>query len=180
MPEYPHGRWAHLERRRPILDLTSRAELAAGDIGVRSALARGLGSVSSGWTARARVGRAFCAGIGAALVIEGAETHQPRSPDLSSRNRFFICLRAPGHPNGFWASEASSFFRAVAGERGERFHPETVCHGFLRELRSVLSSQALTRNGQQSCAASAEGGGHQNPGGVPHGGYHPAFFASHQ
>ena len=42
------GRWAHLERRRPILDLPSPAELAAWDIGVHSALARGLGSVSSG------------------------------------------------------------------------------------------------------------------------------------
>ena len=124
------GRWAHLERHRPILDLTSPADLAAWDIGVHSALARGLGSASSGWTARARVGRAFRAGVGAALVIEGAETHQPRSPDISSRSRFFVCLRAPGYPDGFWTSEAARFFRLVAGERGQRFHPEVVCHAF--------------------------------------------------
>ena len=124
------GRWAHLERHKGILTCTTPAELAAWDIGVHSELARGLGNAGSSRTARVRIGRAFRAGLGAALVVEGAETQRPRSLALTTRNRFFVCLWAPGHPDGFWRTQASVFFRAVAGPDGQRIHPEAVWHGF--------------------------------------------------
>ena len=116
------GRWAHLERHKGILTCTTPAELAAWDIGVHSELARGLGNAGSSRTARVRIGRAFRAGLGAALVVEGAETQQPRFLALTTRNRFFV-------PLGAWASRRL-LEKAVAGPDGQRIHPEAVWHGF--------------------------------------------------
>ena len=83
---------AQLEQWSFVLDLSTPAELGALELGPHWDLARGL-SADRDWTAQARVGRAFRAGVGARAVLEGLHPLQPASPALPTlRNRFYVCV----------------------------------------------------------------------------------------
>ena len=121
---------AQLKRWTFVLDITAPSALAELDLGRHWELARGLGA-DQGWSARARVGRAFRAGVGALVVLEGLHRYQPSSPPLPTlRNRFYVCVRCSRYPDGFITQSATTFFRLVAGPNNQRFEESSISHAF--------------------------------------------------
>ena len=126
-PREPEGSNA---ARLAVLDLTTAQELETYDLGHLASLGRTLGNAGPGWTGRARIARAFRAGVSAALVLSGPVEYQSSSAPLNQRNRYYICLRTSSRPNGFWTLSSSTFFAEVRGPSGERFGHDVVSHAF--------------------------------------------------
>eukprot|EP00438_Fugacium_kawagutii_P023417 Skav216600 [mRNA] locus=scaffold2855:201999:204292:+ [translate_table: standard] len=63
-----------------------------------------LRSTNAEWPARARLGRAFRAGVEARIRLEGQFCNNS-SEGIPFRTFYYICLRAPGYPEGFWTSD---------------------------------------------------------------------------
>ena len=80
------------------------------------------------WTPRARLHRAFRAGVATGLRLSG-ETCCGSSPGVPYQNTIYICLRCARHPSGFWTSEYSTYLREIGGERGLKA-PDSHSHGF--------------------------------------------------
>ena len=121
---------AQLERWAFVFEITSPSGLAELDLGRHWDLARGLGA-DQRWSARARVGRAFRAGVGALAVVEGLHRYQPSSPPLPTlRNRYYVCVRCTRHPDGFITQSATTFVRLVAGPNRQRFEEFAISHAF--------------------------------------------------
>ena len=59
------------------------------------------------WTPRARIGRAFRAGISAHLVLQGLFDKQAQTPGFSVRvrNRVYVVARCRQFPGGFYTKE---------------------------------------------------------------------------
>ena len=119
-----------LEDDLRVLDLSSPTELGALDLGHLNSLAASLGACSGGWTARARLGRAYRAGVSARLVVQGRFDYQQASATLDVRNKFYVCLRCSKRPSGFWTSSARTYFTNISGPSGEKFCPTSVSHAF--------------------------------------------------
>ena len=121
---------AQLERWAVVFEITSPSGLAELDLGRHWDLARGLGA-DQRWSARARVGRAFRAGVGALAVVEGLHRYQPSSPPLPTlRNGYYVCVRCTRHPDGFITQSATTFVRLVAGPNRQRFEEFAISHVF--------------------------------------------------
>ncbi len=80
------------------------------------------------WTAAARIGRAFKAGVGARLRLEGQLVEGVTEP-TPFRSTYYLCLVAPLYPQGFWTPDYTSYIDRVLGPGGE-FHPDSISHGF--------------------------------------------------
>ena len=89
-----------------------------------------LRAVDREWTAAARAGRAFRAGVLAARRLEGAYLHQT-SLGIPFKNSYYIALRGAGGRSGFWTTSYLEFLNQVRlhPHRSE-LAPEAVCHGF--------------------------------------------------
>lgn len=85
-------------------------------------------SLHSEWTAQARVGRAFKAGVIARLRLDGQLSGES-SEGVPFRSTWYIALRAPGFPQGFWTQDYTRYIALVADTR-RGFYPEGVSHGF--------------------------------------------------
>lgn len=82
------------------------------------------------WTARARVGRAFRAGVIAGRRLAG-EYLEHTSPAIPNRNTVYIVLRGkPGSrgEQGFWTTDYSTYIQGV--QAGGDFHRDSVSHAF--------------------------------------------------
>eukprot|EP00438_Fugacium_kawagutii_P033911 Skav205522 [mRNA] locus=scaffold4253:28063:28686:+ [translate_table: standard] len=80
------------------------------------------------WPARARLGRAFRAGIEARLRLEGQ--YLPNSAEaIPFRTYCYICLRTPGYPEGFWTADYNIYIERVLDGNRE-FHSDSISHGF--------------------------------------------------
>ena len=84
--------------------------LSALQLGSLEHLADSLGS-SGAWDGRARIARAYRAGVSAKGVIEGEVAFPVASPKIEIKNKFYICLRSSAFPQGFVATSYRDFLR---------------------------------------------------------------------
>lgn len=90
---------------------------------------RGSGTGSE-WTAQARIGRAFRAGVVARQQIAGIY-QSGTSPAIPFRNTIYIVLRDRVGGQAFWTHSYGSYGAAVQDPSGrESFHQESVSHAF--------------------------------------------------
>lgn len=74
-----------------------------------------------------KVGQSFPCWREARLRLEGQ--FNPNSAEsIPFRNYCYICLRAPGYPEGFWTSDYSIYAERVL-DRGNEFHASSIRHG---------------------------------------------------
>ena len=86
------------------------------------------------WTASARIGRAFRAGVIARLHLDGEILGTDcASPSVPYRNSYYIVLRGPDNSPGFWTCSYSIYASRVFVEergRGLVFETTSVSHAF--------------------------------------------------
>ncbi|CAE7254443.1 unnamed protein product [Symbiodinium sp. CCMP2592] len=112
-----------------FLEATSPAELEGLRLGPFCRLGRGLGVVGS-WTQRARIARAYRAGLSAGARLRGERDWIVSSPALPLRNRIYIVLRCDSQPEGFVTERFRTFELYVRRDRQGRLEPWCICHGF--------------------------------------------------
>lgn len=105
------------------------AERAALDLGFLDFLVRRLTASDSHWTARARIGRAFRAGVVAHNLLAGGSPEAP-SPSIPFRNTIYVILRSPSLPGGGWTTDYRRFIGQCGGNSTRDFDDSTVCHSF--------------------------------------------------
>eukprot|EP00438_Fugacium_kawagutii_P029139 Skav202633 [mRNA] locus=scaffold1259:37280:43123:+ [translate_table: standard] len=115
--------------------LIDRASQASGSValgqlplGFLDHLLPRLRSSNTVWTANARVGRAFRAGIGARLRLEG-EHIELASEAVPFRSVYYLVLRCPSHPGGFWTGDYIKYVELVTDSL-RVFLASSVSHGF--------------------------------------------------
>lgn len=84
------------------------------------------------WTPRARLARAFRAGVIARRHLNG-EYQTGTSPGIPFRNSLYITLREAGNDTtGFWTTSYSAYARRVGrlNPTNGTFHPDSVSHAF--------------------------------------------------
>lgn len=84
------------------------------------------------WTPRARLARAFRAGVIARRHLEG-EFQTGTSPAIPFRNSLYIALREAGNDTtGFWTTSYSAYTRRVGrlNPTNGAFHPDSISHAF--------------------------------------------------
>lgn len=95
-----------------------------------------LRGADSTWTPAARIGRAFAAGVAARLRLEGELLHHS-TESTPFRVSCYICLRAPGFPDGFWTLDYNIYAQHVLDSRGE-FHRTSISHGFATQVEAEV------------------------------------------
>ena len=115
---------------RAALAARSAADLRALELPFLDYLRPRLTGASPEWTPQARLARAFAAGFAAALRLEG-ETHNHSSLGTTFRNSFYIVLRAPRHPEGFWTPNYGLYIAEVGpSSPASDFHHTSASHAF--------------------------------------------------
>ena len=83
------------------------------------------------WNPRARVARAFRAGLVARLRLNGVYSGEA-SPGIPFRNSYYVVLRCLDLPHGFWTNNYQTYHIEVS--RGalanQDFHPDSVSQAF--------------------------------------------------
>ena len=87
-----------------------------------------LRSGAPGWSPKARIARAFRAGVLAGKRLSG-DTPEESSPSIPLRNIYYICLRSAGGAPGFWTCDYGGYIRAVGSAEGG-FDSRSVSHSF--------------------------------------------------
>eukprot|EP00439_Symbiodinium_sp_Y106_P006048 s5662_g1.t1 len=99
-----------------FLAVATPEELEALRLGPYCRLARGLGTVGS-WTPRARIARAYRAGVSAGFRLRGDREYIVSSPALPLRNRLYVVLRCDARPQGFFTDRFRTFEENVRRDR---------------------------------------------------------------
>lgn len=129
--EDPHHISFDLEEQ--VLAAETAAQLSALPLGFLQHLTARLRGSDRIWTPRARIGRAFRAGVAAYRRFNG-EYQTESSPGIPFRNQIYIILRSPNHPLGGWTSDYSLFIQSVQASTGQGFHRDSVCHSFPSQI----------------------------------------------
>ena len=103
--------------------------LSALQLGSLEHLADSLGSAGA-WDGRARIARAYRAGVSAKEVIEGEVAFPVASPKIEIKNKFYVCLRSSAFPQGFVATSYRDFLRGCPKEPSGRLEAGSVSHAF--------------------------------------------------
>ena len=128
------------EEHLALLRSTTAEEFATFDLAVLRPLCRNLRSPDQRWTARARIARAFRAGLSARNRLDGVWGEgTPASPAIPFRNRYYIVLRGPGDGAAFWTTEGRLFLARVQGPDGAAFADGVVC----QSLPSLAEADAF-------------------------------------
>ena len=85
--------------------------------------------VGAEWTAQARIGRAFRAGVVARRQLAG-EIQSGASPSSPQRNTVYVVLRDRTGGRPFWGHQYHLFIAAVQDHSQRGFHQNAVCHAF--------------------------------------------------
>ena len=81
------------------------------------------------WTPKARLARAFRAGVIARRQLDNS-FQSGTSPGIPYRNSVYVCLREPGNVVvGFWTTSFAVYIRRTRGHHQD-FHPDCVSHAF--------------------------------------------------
>ncbi|CAE7699934.1 unnamed protein product [Symbiodinium sp. CCMP2592] len=110
-------------------------------------LARRLTGAGGEWSGAARVARAYRAGVGAKrfLAGDGSKIWSPQTSGL--RNVYYVVLRAPNHPDGFWTRSFSIYSEAVQARYGPKgsFDKESASHAFATQAEAMAGTAAVRR-----------------------------------
>ena len=87
-------------------------------------------SDSGSWSGKARVARAYRAGLSAAAVLRGDRGAPVTSPKLEFKNQYYLCLRSAAYPQGFVAQTYHQFLRGCPKDRHGRLESGSVSHAF--------------------------------------------------
>ena len=79
------------------------------------------------WTGKARVARAYRAGLSAAEVLRGDRGAPVTSPKLELKNRYYICLRSQAYPAGFVTQHYEGLPQGQSGSLGKRLYQPRLC-----------------------------------------------------
>ena len=111
------------------LRASTASELSGLPLDFLSPLARQLRGSDLTWTPRARIARAFKAGVLGALRLAG-ETSNQSSIRIPYRNTFYVVLRSPRARNGGWTNDYGIYIRAVSPLQSRQlsFDPTSVSH----------------------------------------------------
>ena len=112
-----------------FIEADSAAALEALDLGPHESFTRNIAAVP-GWTARARIARAYRAGLSAAAVLSGKQSYQSSSLGLPVKNRIYVVLRCAARPAGFVCENYRTFISLVPKDSGGRLERSAVCHAF--------------------------------------------------
>ena len=96
------------------------------------------------WTPRARLARAFRAGVSAARVCRGAFHRQAKSPSIPFDNFIYVVLDCPKFPGGFCTTSFALYIELVTGE-GADFDPTSVSHSFPTCVETIAFLQGAQR-----------------------------------
>ena len=107
------------------LEATSALAFAALPVPQVDLLERQLRGSHSTWTSRARLGRAFRAGVAARERLLGREC-AIASPTIPFQNSIYIVLRCNSYPQGFWTSSNRAYIEVVGDRRG--LQPGSIRH----------------------------------------------------
>lgn len=89
-----------------------------------------LRSTTGPWVPRARLARAFRAGVIARRQLDGV-FQAGTSPNIPYKNSVYIVLREPGNlVTGFWTTSFAVYTRRTRGYHRQDFHPDCVSHAF--------------------------------------------------
>ena len=123
-----------------LLRSTTAEEFAEFDLPALRPLCRNLRSPDQRWTARARIVRAFRAGLAARNRLDGVWGEgTPASPAIPFRNRYYITLRGRDDGPAFWTTEGRLFLDRVQGPNGRAFGDGVVC----QSLPSLAEADAF-------------------------------------
>lgn len=83
------------------------------------------------WTPRARIARAFRAGLLSRQRLDTAII-PGETPAIPFRNSVYIVLWCERFPQGFWTEDYSEYIAEVrrGAPTGHRFHPRSISHSF--------------------------------------------------
>ena len=127
-------------QQRALLRSTTVEEFLTFDIPVLRPLCRNLRSPDQRWTNRARIVRAYRAGLAARNRLDDAWGEgTPASPGIPFRNRYYIVLRGRGDGAAFWTTEGRLFLDRVQGPAGRAFADGVVC----QSLPSLAEADAF-------------------------------------
>lgn len=119
-----------------LLEATSARALAGFHLDFLARFANKLRGTDRDWTPRARVARAYRAGLIARLRLEG-EVLEHTSPTTPYRVGYYLVLRSPRHPSGCWTTDYNKYLSAVAPSTAHQTFADTsVSHGFASHAES--------------------------------------------
>ncbi|CAE7921921.1 unnamed protein product [Symbiodinium sp. KB8] len=104
------------------------AALEALNLGPHESFTRNIAAVP-GWTARARIARAFRAGLSAAAVLAGKQDYQSSSLGLPVKSRIYVVLRCAAKPYGFVCESYRTFLSLVPKDSAGRLERSAAGHG---------------------------------------------------
>lgn len=117
-----------LAKQDQVLAATSVAQLERLELPFLNLFAERLRPVHGVWTPKARVIRAFRAGIAAHRRLQGVYC-EFSSIDIPFRNSVYICLRGGADPEPFWTTSYNTYINRVRGSHSD-FHGDSVSHAF--------------------------------------------------
>jgi hypothetical protein len=113
-----------------ILLATTAAHFTEFDIAALRPLVRRLRSTNVEWTARARIVRAYRAGLAAKNKLAGQQGPSvPSSPEIPFSVRYYVVLRGQHGAAPFWTSNRLRFLERVERSQSEGIAPGVVCQG---------------------------------------------------
>ena len=117
------------ELEEQTLAAQSASELADLPLVFLQAWERRLRGGDPSWTNRARLARAFRAGLAAPRRLDGI-TCPASSPSIPFRNTYYIILRSPSVPRGGWTADYGLFIGNTGRSYDRDFSSNCVCHAF--------------------------------------------------
>lgn len=96
------------------------------------------------WSPRARLGRAYRAGVSAARVCRGAFHRQAKSPSIPFDNFIYVVLQCRAFPEGFCTTSFALYIELVT-EDGADFDPTSVSHSFPTCVETIAFLQGAQR-----------------------------------
>lgn len=106
------------------------------------------------WTPLARLAVAYRAGRGDRAVQREIENHRGESIALPLRASYFVVLRCPKHPGGFWTRSSRTYFVEVGDPTGRgQVDPTTICRAFASKIEVTAYLLAAERPWPQYLAS---------------------------
>ena len=102
-------------------------------------------SDSGPWTGKARVARAYRAGLSAAEVLGGERGAPVTSPKLELKNRYYLCLRSQAYPAGFVTQHYHQFLRGCPKDAQGRLESGSVSHTFASKSEAFVFLAGASR-----------------------------------
>lgn len=132
------------ELEEQVLGASLAPDLAAVPLPFLRYLEDRLRGGDSQWTPRARLARAFRAGVAAHRRLIG-EFCESSSPGIPYRNSIYIILRCPNHPHGIWTSDYSLFISNCGGNQYSDFDRNCVSHAYATRAEGDAFLQGARR-----------------------------------